>query len=134
MFALDDARREAEAARREAEAAHLRVVQLQREQEEERKQEREQREREHEEPCQVRGQDWSVRSALIRAYLLGRSGFKMSKETLDRLMQSLEDYDVMRLERVMVAMKRDLASLRREVEASRGANEVVALKVRDRDH
>ena len=33
MFALDDARREAEAARREAEAAHLRVVQLQREQE-----------------------------------------------------------------------------------------------------
>jgi hypothetical protein len=73
---------------------------------------------------QIGGLDGSVRSALVRAYMLGRARIPVSEDVLDR-----QGYDVVRLDREVVAMKRDLASLTREVEALR-PNKVVAMKLR----
>jgi hypothetical protein len=119
-------RQEAERHRQRAAQHHARVVALQKEIDEDHARQK----REHEEICRQRGLDGSVRSALIRAYIMGRAGIPICEEVLDRLMSGLEGFDVVRLDRKVVAMKRDLASLRREVEASR-PNKVVALKLRD---
>jgi hypothetical protein len=50
---------------------------------------------------------------------MGRAAIPIYEEVLSKLMTGLEGFPVGRLDREVVAMKRDLASLRREVEASR---------------
>ena len=53
---------------------------------------------------------------MLRAYIMGRAGIPICEEVLSKLMSGLEGFHVVRLDREVVAMKRDLASLRRDVE------------------
>jgi hypothetical protein len=65
---------------------------------------------------------------VLRVYIMGRAAIPIYEEVLSNLMTGLEGFRVRRLDREVAAMKRDLASLRREVEASR-PNKVVAMNV-----
>jgi hypothetical protein len=58
------------------------------------------RQREHEEICRQRGLDGSARSALVRAYILGRSGTPICEEVLHRLMSGVEGFDVVGLDQL----------------------------------
>jgi hypothetical protein len=124
MLSNDDDYFNLDAARREVEEARARCEELKKQQAEERARER----AEHDELCRARGPDFTMRTALLTAYLLGRSGLLVSNKMLDDWMRGLEDYDVMRLQRD--SMKRDLAALRHEVEAARPHN-VIAMVKRD---
>ena len=84
-----------EAARHGVEEAHARFEELKKHHAAEREREK----REHEEICRVRSPDFTVRRALITAYLLGRSGMLVSERMLDDLMQGLENYDASRQKR-----------------------------------
>lgn len=76
------------------------------------------------------GATWGVRRSLMSAYLLGRSGTPISEEMIDRLMHGLETYDLMQLGGETASLKREVAALRKEVEASR-PHKVVAMRRSD---